>query len=414
MKRQIVHTLGCCWILALSFAHFLPSSVYSSDPAIEEKRSISENSTPVNAYLNQLKKTFQEIIAPGHPTVIHLVIGNEAADLDSICGSIARARCLSLQCTDLDGEFFPVVNIQREELKLRKDAKYLFAKLGIDERSVLFIDEVPLVNLHAEGRLKLHLVDHNRLAIHQLRFEKEVLSIVDHHADEEITYPQCRKEDKTIHGAGSATTLIAKELLSTCVEEIDAELASLLLAPILLDTVNLSSKYKTTSLDREVVEELTALFHFPQSEKMYRELAARRYDTSGMTTDMLLRRDKKHYQKGESFYAISSLPCGTQFPWQDDPSLIEAMHVMRVELEIPLFLVMGRESREAKRFLCLASCSQFPIQEIVEAIQENKAFSKFRLISVDEETGIAAFQMPRSFSRKKFHPLFQSCLKSSH
>lgn len=60
--------------------------------------------------------------------------------------------------------------------------------MGLNLDALLFADEVDLDALSSSGRLRLVLVDHNRLARSQEHLQRSIIEIVDHHEPEGL-YP---------------------------------------------------------------------------------------------------------------------------------------------------------------------------------------------------------------------------------
>ncbi|XP_049850798.1 exopolyphosphatase PRUNE1-like [Schistocerca gregaria] len=78
---------------------------------------------------------------------LHVVLGNEACDLDSAVSSIALAYLYhyaylnALDEFEFEVDVVPLLNINREDLELRKDLVLLFQKVGIDFRYLTFLDD---------------------------------------------------------------------------------------------------------------------------------------------------------------------------------------------------------------------------------------------------------------------------------
>jgi len=176
--------------------------------------------SPVSQYIRGLKDKY-DLNPSSHSR--NIVIGNEAADMDSISAAIIRSFELSLKFPDQT--FYPVVNIFRKDFHLRRDIEFLLEELGISSDLILFLDDIS----PSEGD-KLHLVDHNILAASQSNLSDNVITIVDHHHDEGTNYPSCIQ--KTIELSGSATTLIARSLVTESLNELDPSWAILILAPM--------------------------------------------------------------------------------------------------------------------------------------------------------------------------------------
>jgi len=336
---------------------------------------------------------------------IHVVIGNEAADLDSIVSSMARAYVLSMN--GRDGEsFFAVINIPRQDLQMRRDAILLFEMLDVDLSTLFFIDEVPLDRWAEEGKLFLHLVDHNLLSIQQEHLSDRVLTIVDHHSDAGISYPACR--EKELMTVGSASTLIAKRWLEESRDQMSSYWATLLLAPILLDTRGLEDPHTTTHLDVRVVEELAQWVESPIA--LYESLKEARFDTKGFTPKMLLRKDMKRYRDVGVNYTISSLPSTVNYHWHEQADLYNCWSLFRQEEEVPISMILGRDSSDQERRLHVQCESRSLLIQLLFHFTVVVELAEMSLLEyVDESLNSATFVLDEPASRKVLQP----CLRLS-
>ena len=75
-------------------------------------------------YLNGLKNR----ISYENPATI--VVGNEAADLDSMASAVLYAYYLNLKDESVNS--FPLINIPKADFKLRTEAVYLFEDAGVN------------------------------------------------------------------------------------------------------------------------------------------------------------------------------------------------------------------------------------------------------------------------------------------
>ncbi len=82
-----------------------------------------------------------------------LVLGNEAADLDSIACAASVAALLQSGGTDAAA----LVSVPRADLRLRPEVAWLFEREGIDAQALLFADEMDPMALKASSR-PLHVV----------------------------------------------------------------------------------------------------------------------------------------------------------------------------------------------------------------------------------------------------------------
>jgi exopolyphosphatase len=260
-------------------------------------------------------------LSPQTKPDVHIVLGNESADMDSIISSIVRAYQLFL-VGENDALYLPYINIPREELSLRKDVQYLFEGLGISAENLSFIDDpISLALLNQANLLKLHLVDHNELNPDQSYLVNTVVDIIDHHADAKINYPALKQ--KTIKVIGSCTCLVANEMLKVLpIEKMPKALAGLILAPILIDTSNLKSKEKTTSEDIRINNILEERIGDKMPSNYYETLRLKKEDTSGLSHKLLLLKDFKKFNAGEVTYGMSTLVSSKGFSFENLDELL--------------------------------------------------------------------------------------------
>ncbi|KAK9326192.1 hypothetical protein V1517DRAFT_267994 [Lipomyces orientalis] len=198
---------------------------------------------------------------------ILLVTGNESADLDSFTSSLifaylteAHADCSHDKSISYDN-IIPLFNIPREEVSLRPELHYLLARLKIPASDIICKDEfLSSIDTSKTDNVDVVLVDHNRLLsdLGDL-FGSNVVALLDHHADEG-SYPSAKP--RIIAPVGSCTSLVVNYFADYFRISLDAfsvsdekkDVARLALAPILVDTANLTSK--ETKEDKDAVATL--------------------------------------------------------------------------------------------------------------------------------------------------------------
>jgi len=302
---------------------------------------------PIHEHLSTSKEKYvQGVVSDTNPLKeIHFVMGNESADLDSVVSAIAYAHLLNFEnCSQPHQVYLPLLNLQRKDFFLRKDIIYLFDLLNISLEDLLFLDDgIPLEVLLREDKLRIQLVDHNSLNPRQKFLSSVIEGIVDHHKDEEVLYPLMTDKSKLIATVGSASTLIAEKFFLNNNLHISPELALLLLAPILVDTSNLQSIEKTTSRDVLAVETLKSLAAEILPSNFYEKLFTAKHDVSGLTLDMLLRKDFKEYLDGTLLYGISSFPTMVTWSEEDIPLIRPIIEEYAKHRKLSLLFVMMTE-----------------------------------------------------------------------
>jgi len=263
-----------------------------------------------------------------------IVIGNEAADLDSLASSVTYAYYLSLSGENA----LPVMNIPRNDFALRTEAVYLFGEASISSDSLLFLEDVNLNELSDKGNLNLVLVDHNVPGAGLAAYEKNLKEILDHHADEK-KYPSDVAAD--IRPVGSAATIVAERFIQNNKEKIDSDVGKLLLGTILLDTVNLDADAgRVTSDDDTAAKALIALTGLEQ-KSLFDKLQFEKFNVSSLGSYDLLRKDYKEWQLGDVKCGIGSVLMPAIDWIKKDSDLLKVFQEYTGDRDLDVLLVMN-------------------------------------------------------------------------
>ena len=253
------------------------------------------------------------------------MLGNEAADLDSVACAVSLAYALHLANDDETRAYAPIVCVPRED-SLRADARWLLDHVGVDVDARTFDGAIPFGRFSRtifDDAVRLVLVDHNAVASSSAYavFDHAVDAVVDHHDDEKKYPAAC---DAVVVPTGSCATLVAEALVSPVDasepsgfetaarlfpkkktgEETGARRlrvgdprAALLLAAVLLDTQNLNaSATRVHARDVAIVPILASSAGTGDVGAFHDELKRRRFDQSGLSPRDLLRRDYKQWR----------------------------------------------------------------------------------------------------------------------
>ena len=218
-----------------------------------------------------------------------LVMGNQAADLDSMASSVALAYIQSQ--AEPDKNIVPLIPIVKIDFKLRTEAVYVFKTAGIDPDTLVFLDEMPQSFMaHVNS---LAIVDHNKLSDAFENYGDKVTMILDHHTEEGLYKDaQCR----IIEPVGSTATLVGEVLIQEHPSLLTAPLATLLAGTILLDTVNLDPDAgRVTDKDQKIIPDLMAHCALDQAQ-YFKEVQKAKFDTDSLSTIDLLRKDYKEFK----------------------------------------------------------------------------------------------------------------------
>ncbi|MBS7288592.1 MAG: DHH family phosphoesterase, partial [Candidatus Freyarchaeota archaeon] len=201
------------------------------------------------------------------------VIGHKAPDTDSICSAIAYAR-FKREVDEVNSEAARADEINPE-------TEYVL--------NYFRVNAPPLLE-NAKGK-KLILVDHNEFpqAVNGVE-EAEIVEVLDHHKID-FKYP----EPIFFHSepVGATATLIAKKYFEKGIE-IPYEVAGLLLAAILSDTVVFKSA-TCTLVDREVALKLAKIVQV-DPEKFGVEIKKAKASLKGKSAAEILMADFKDYE----------------------------------------------------------------------------------------------------------------------
>ncbi|KAH6632174.1 hypothetical protein F5144DRAFT_649702 [Chaetomium tenue] len=270
------------------------------------------------------------------PNTLTFVVGNESADLDSLCSALLFAYFRTH--TPSQRLHIPLSNLQRADLALRPELRAVLHPAGLKPDDLITFSDLPRDGLNPQGTQWL-LVDHNALTGDlAASFSNQVVGCIDHHADEGvIPHHTTQDQPRVITPCGSCMSLILDHckpiwdsLASTACEdgtsaaECDAQLAHVALAPILIDTVNLTSKDKTTNRDVQAAElaefKLTPFQSQSQTQPplpslssynrttYHHTLTTLKSDLTALPYRDVLRKDYKRFTEGPLALGMSTIP----------------------------------------------------------------------------------------------------------
>ncbi|KAL7807012.1 DHH phosphoesterase [Trichoderma aethiopicum] len=250
-------------------------------------------------------------------TPLTLVVGNESADLDSLCSAVVLAyiRTNSPPHT----LHIPLSNIPRSELVLRTEMTAVLQRAGLSPSDILTLSELP--DLKPE-ETQWFLVDHNALTGQLQRFQSRVIGCIDHHVDENVTSRDVKP--RVIEPCGSCMSLIIDESRAAwdsfpalevgegvdateAAAEEDDKLATLAFAPILIDTIDLKEEHKVKEKDIRAVKYLhTKVRHQDfQQTKFFEDISAVKEDISQLSFYDIFRKDYKEWEEAGLKLGIS-------------------------------------------------------------------------------------------------------------
>ncbi|KAI1760851.1 DHH phosphoesterase [Hypoxylon sp. FL1150] len=282
-------------------------------------------------------------------TPLHFVVGNESADLDSLCSALLLAYLRSHEPPHT--LHIPLCHIPRDDLALRPEfsAVLKHADAAVTSDDVLTLTELPGDGdgLRPEDTRWL-LVDHNAMtgALGQT-YARRVVGCIDHH-DDEGKVPR-DAVPRVVEKTGSCMSLVvaqcagAWDALAKAKDDDDDDmegrrinrgLGFLALAPILIDTSNLGNRDKTTARDEHAVAVAEARILAAGSgsgsgeeedydrDRFFDEVSRLKEDISRMSIHDILRKDYKEWTTSEGDDG-SGLRLGTSSAPQSFAFLVE-------------------------------------------------------------------------------------------
>ncbi|KAM0191909.1 hypothetical protein ACHAPI_008627 [Fusarium lateritium] len=230
------------------------------------------------------------------------VVGNESADLDSLCSALVYAYMRTH--TPPHTLHIPLSNLTRDDLALRTEMSAVLKHAGLTLKDLLTLSELPDLKTDETNWL---LVDHNSLTGPLKKFADRVTGCVDHHADENVISKDA--DPRVVEPCGSCMSLVVEETRKTWeaisnqeVEGSDAateneKLVKLAFAPIISDTINLTAKSKVRDQDLNAVsflEEQSKDMSFDRTA-YFDEISAVKEDISGLSFRDIFRKDYKEW-----------------------------------------------------------------------------------------------------------------------
>lgn len=304
-----------------------------------------------------------------------VVTGSAAADLDSIVASVAYAYLLDRE-GETAGPVFPYLPIPRADLPLRTEVVRLFDREGVREGILLFSDDVDLVKLLEARESELVLVDDQGNDLATPLCER-IAEVIDHHRllpreaveDSVGRYFRQPLRRRIVEPVGSACTLVAEQILQRESGILDRQLATLLLAAVLLDTVNLDPQAgRVTDKDRKIAELLIQAGSVDPAG-LYEELVRARSDVEGRSSRQLLGRDYKEGSSGGVRFGMSSVPLLLDCWNRRDRRIAEAISGFLEEKELDLLVVfLYRHGRVFKRQLVFCGAEEKLVTDVASRL----------------------------------------------
>ncbi|KAI5816966.1 hypothetical protein BZA77DRAFT_311456 [Pyronema omphalodes] len=369
-------------------------------------------SSPLRAFLHSSRARL--ISAHKSSSPISIVLGNESADLDSLSSSLLYAY-LHPQHP------IPFLQIPRSDLSLRPEFTQLLQHLSLSPSDLLCSDDEPSYLSFPPENVNIHLVDHNKLTVSELRDDK-VTGIIDHHDDEGY---HLGASPRIIQKSGSCSSLVITNLCKS--EEPPKEIAELAMAAILIDTSNLRQKMEAA--DHKAVEILSPVLTQVQAfdkNSFYDSLQSAKQDVECLSLRDLLRKDYKEWiEPNGKKIGISSVVRGLEYlqgkmvgtcqQGGEQDAFLATIKEWARERRLDAVAVMtaetGKDGKFRRELLLWAGREEGFVKKVMARSEELglKQWGEGRL---DQEGKRYAWRQEKTeMSRKQVAPLLRSCLR---
>lgn len=400
---------------------------------------------PLKTFLQGLSK-FKRSNGEAHT----LVIGNEAADADSIISAVTYAFLRQWQASttkqpavaSLCLPIVPVVSIDRKQMYLRRDVELLLKEVEIELCDLITMDEycdTAAAGVHLPSDLVL--VDHNvaskslssilGLSIEQQEENRLVKEILDHHKDEQrylgstggIGHREIAFDVDTGKATvASACTLVAERYLDAAnIDALTEEIAILLVAVIAVDSINMDPRAgRGTQRDLDAMNALTSRYPSINRDRLFSLMSNAKLDPlfwDSLTAKDAIYLDFKEFQGQPTTSSVSTtmgvaavLQPVTRFLTK--PDLVEQLEDFFRNSNNDVLVVMTFLLQPvSRRELLFVTRTSERLQSMTDFFTSNAALSLSSIGLTPTQANLGGFKLAAyhqqnlSMSRKQVAPL---------
>ncbi|KAK3704626.1 Exopolyphosphatase [Vermiconidia calcicola] len=412
----------------------------------------------ISAFLSKAKQSLSQSLKSKGEHPASFVIGNESADLDSITCALVYVYIHSSTPEARKAEkcMIPVSNIPSSELRLRPELTALLKHAGLKPTDLVTLDDLGKIqDVLPPNTTDWTLVDHNVLqGTLGEHYSDRIVGVIDHHDDEGkvskdakpriiektgscnshvVNY--CRESWDSISSMASTTgaahgqgdgALDDAAYTSTW----DAQVATLALGSILIDTINMEAEHKVTDHDRKAVKYLEAKINAsaklgPKYDRnaFFAEISDAKSDLSDVNLEEILRKDYKQWDDGGLALGISSVVQPIEYLLTNKldslANFVPALLNYAKGRKLDLFAVMTAHnaSDTFERQLLLLTVEEGKAVEVAEKFaNENSKELQLEESDVEIDGSKAVWmktweQKDLAASRKKVAPLLREAMK---
>ncbi|KAL6943170.1 hypothetical protein ACO0RG_002158 [Hanseniaspora osmophila] len=312
----------------------------------------------------------------------------------------------------------PVLNIPKEDLKLRKDIIYVLSKkanISQGDNLLFFIKDI--ANYKQEKKLNIHavLVDHNKLEGEAELVVDEIVGIIDHHEDSGTSRDSIIKYHgpDIIKVTGSCSSLITNYWARQLNNDLSAmkNTVELSLAAVLIDTNNF--QYKVEAPDEEAFRIYKSQLSPTYSlEKYFDEIKKEKNNLDGLSISDLLRKDYKQFEFGGYRVGMSAIvkPTSWLIEQYGADEIVHDCNEYSREMDVLILLTSFMEKGNFHRELVIVTKNNQLQSQILKGIE-----SPLKLEAL-QETGFGYTvynQKNTESSRKQVAPAVKNAIEKT-
>jgi exopolyphosphatase len=376
--------------------------------------------------------------------IINAYLSNSILDLDSLCSTVVLAYLRTYAPTSKSNTLYiPLSNLPRADLSLRPELLPVLSHANLKPSDLITLSDLPT----ASSRIPLEktrwiLVDHNALQGELGKiYGTRLVGCIDHHDEENKVPKDTEDEPRIVRKSGSCSSLVVEytrdawdALAAKSSGEKDtlwnAQLARLALAPVLVDTTNLTIESKTTPADVEAVKYLEHWITAEEGSKFnmteyFNQISEAKQDIGGLSLTDILRKDYKQWSEADSMHlGVSSVVKDISFLIEkagSEEKFFEALEDFAKErgLSICSIMTTSHPGGEFKRELLVWGLDEkgtAAAKKFAEDAEERLSLAQWKDGSVDHdgesEWRRCWWQQKVESSRKQVAPLLRTSLAS--
>jgi exopolyphosphatase len=227
--------------------------------------------------------------------------------------------------------YVPLSNLPRADLSLRPELLPVLAHSNLKPSDLITLSDLTTSSQHIQvDKTSWILVDHNALQGELGKiYSSRVVGCIDHHDEEHEVPWDCGPEPRIIRKSGSCSSLVLEyckpvwdelgKVLGEEERQWNAELARLAIAPVLIDTTNLTIDSKTTEADVKAVRYLEGWIMASEdgesynTEQYFKEISEAKENIGSLSLPDILRKDYKQWDEASAKLGVSSVVKNLEF-----------------------------------------------------------------------------------------------------